>query len=109
MKPEMTLEAKARTVFRRVSILSVFIHLLPCFAMSVFAAGPTESLEAFVDLFVSLIKIAGFVAGLWGLIQVAVSFSSHDPSQRINGIMFFIGGLLVYFADAILAQIGVVI
>lgn len=109
MKPENTLESKARTVFRRLSILLVFIHLLPCFAMYAFAAGPVESLESLVDMFVAIVKIAGVLASLWGVLQLAISFSSHDPSQRINGVMFLVGGLLIYFADAILAQIGVTI
>ena len=43
----------------------------------------------------------------WGVVQVGLSFQSHDPSQRSQGFLTLAGGLVITFAREILALIGV--
>ena len=38
----------------------------------------------------------------WGVLQVGMSIQSHDPSQRTQGILCLVGGLLIMFAKDIL-------
>ena len=38
----------------------------------------------------------------WGVVQVGLSFQSHDPSQRSQGCLTLAGGLVVTFAKEIL-------
>ena len=38
----------------------------------------------------------------WGIVQVGMSFSSHDPSQRSNGFLTLAGGVVITFAREIL-------
>ena len=38
----------------------------------------------------------------WGVVQVGLSFQSHDPSQRSQGFLTLAGGLVVTFAKEIL-------
>ena len=38
----------------------------------------------------------------YGILQVGLSFQSHDPSQRSNGILTIAGGIVVTFTKEIL-------
>lgn len=38
----------------------------------------------------------------WGIVQVGLSFQSHDPSQRSNGFLTLAGGVIITFAKEIL-------
>lgn len=38
----------------------------------------------------------------WGIVQVGLSFQSHDPSQRSNGFLTLAGGIVITFAKEIL-------
>ena len=42
---------------------------------------------------------------IFGVIQIGLSFQSHDPSQRSNGFLTLAGGVIVTFAKEILALI----
>ncbi len=44
----------------------------------------------------------------WGIVQVGMSFQSHDASQRTQGFLCLFGGLMIAFAKEILGVIGVV-
>ena len=58
-----------------------------------------NNLSAFVF---SLIRAVGMILLGWGIVQVGLSFQSHDPSQRSNGFLTLAGGLVVTFAKEIL-------
>jgi hypothetical protein len=38
----------------------------------------------------------------FGIVQVGLSFKSHDPSQRANGFLTLAGGIVITFAKEIL-------
>ena len=38
----------------------------------------------------------------WGVVQVGMSFQSHDPSQRSNGFLTLAGGIVITFTKEIL-------
>ena len=50
----------------------------------------------------SLIRAIGLILLGWGVVQVGLSFQSHDPSQRAQGFLTLAGGLVVTFAKEIL-------
>ena len=41
----------------------------------------------------------------WGIVQVGLSFQSHDPSQRSNGFLTLAGGIVITFTKEILTLI----
>ena len=41
----------------------------------------------------------------YGILQVGLSFQSHDPSQRSNGILTIAGGIVITFTKEILTLI----
>ena len=56
-----------------------------------------------VPIFIfSLIRAIGLILLGWGVVQVGLSFQSHDPSQRSQGFLTLAGGLVITFAKEIL-------
>ena len=54
------------------------------------------------DFIFGLIRAVGLILLGWGIVQVGLSFQSHDPSQRSNGFLTLAGGAVITFAKEIL-------
>ena len=72
----------------------------------------TKSPEVAVKLFIrfALAKAAvtygmELMMALFNIVQVGLSFSSHDPSQRSNGFLTLAGGVVITFTKEILNMI----
>ena len=52
-----------------------------------------------------LICAVGLILLGWGIVQVGLSFQSHDPTQRSNGFLTLAGGIVITFAKEILTLI----
>lgn len=50
----------------------------------------------------SLIRAVGLILLGYGILQVGLSFQSHDPSQRSNGMLTVAGGIVITFTKEIL-------
>lgn len=71
--------------------------------MPVFAAGdPIEVVNNLSSFIFGLIRAVGIILLGWGIVQVGISFQSHDPSQRSNGFLTLAGGIIITFAKEIL-------
>ena len=57
------------------------------------------------DFIFGLIRAVGLILLGWGIVQVGLSFQSHDPSQRSNGFLTLTGGVVITFAKEILTLI----
>lgn len=87
--------------------------LAAAFAMTVllitpaFATGgdPLAVINNLTTFIFSLIRAVGMILLGWGIVQVGLSFQSHDPSQRSQGFLTLAGGLIVTFAKEILVLI----
>ena len=74
-----------------------------CFPLSVFAASdPLGAISNLSTFIFSLIRAIGLILLGWGVVQIGLSFQSHDPSQRSQGFLTLAGGLVVTFAKEIL-------
>ena len=74
-----------------------------CFPLSAFAASdPLGAISNLSDFIFALIRAVGLILLGWGVVQVGLSFQSHDPSQRSQGFLTLAGGLVVTFAKEIL-------
>ena len=68
-----------------------------------FAAGDTLDAVNNLSTFIfSLIRAVGLILLGYGILQVGLSFQSHDPSQRSNGILTIAGGIIIVFTKEIL-------
>lgn len=57
------------------------------------------------DFIFGMIRAVGMILLGWGIVQVGLSFQSHDPSQRSNGFLTLAGGIIITFAKEILTLI----
>lgn len=84
------------------------IVLIACMAGTVLADGDPLSVVNNLSTFIfGLIRAVGIILLGWGVVQVGMSFQSHDPSQRSQGFLTLAGGLVITFAKEILSLIGV--
>ena len=85
---------------------AVFMSLvlgLCCFAMPAFADGdPLQVVNNLSTFIFSIIRAVGLILLGWGIVQVGLSFQSHDPSQRSQGFLTLAGGIVITFAKEIL-------
>ena len=102
MKKEMNPKRKRR--FFAALILCLTLCTVPALA----ADDPLTIVNNLSDLIFSCIKAVGVIILGWGIVQVGMSVQSHDASQRSQGFLCLLGGLLIAFAKQILSAIGVV-
>ena len=95
---------RARIAHRLLSMTAIIacLAVVPAFA-------DNEALNAvnkLSDTIFALIKAVGLICTGWGVLQLGMSVQSHDASQRTQGVLCLLGGLLIYFVKAILTSIG---
>lgn len=74
-----------------------------CFAMTAYAAGdPLTVINNLSTFIFGIIRAVGMIILGWGIVQIGLSFQSHDPSQRANGFLTLAGGVVITFAKEIL-------
>lgn len=104
------LQSQFRRCFRIYAVATLMLCMLPYLATVASATSTGGALDAvnnLTNLFFSLLKAVGVIAAGFGVLQFAMSFQSHDPTQRTSGILVFVGGILIFFIKEILASIGV--
>lgn len=80
-------------------------HLAPRLLLST-GVDDVDALFGNLTSFISgIVKIVGSILCIYGIFQVGMSFSSHDPSQRIQGLMCIAGAVIIFFSPEILAAI----
>ena len=85
---------------------AVFVCLVAAMSLTVMPAMAADDPLAVVDnlseFIFSLIRAIGLILLGWGIVQVGLSFQSHDPSQRSNGFLTLAGGIVITFTKEIL-------
>lgn len=88
---------------------AVFVCLVAAMSLTVMPAMAADDPLAVVDnlseFIFSLIRAIGLILLGWGIVQVGLSFQSHDPSQRSNGFLTLAGGIVITFTKEILTLI----
>ena len=95
---------KVKKGFRFYSMLVIALTLLMALSVTAFAAdgNPITVVNNLSDFIFGLIRAVGLILLGWGIVQVGLSFQSHDPSQRSNGFLTLAGGVIITFAKEIL-------
>lgn len=73
--------------------------------VSAFAAQATDPVAAvsnFSNLLFSIIRAVGIIIAGWGIVQVGLSMQTHDASQRSNGVLCVLGGIIIIFTKEII-------
>ena len=101
-------ENKGKICKIRAAYLSTCGSLMAC-TLTAFAEGDVlSSVNSLSDMLFDIIGAVGGIVALWGVVQVGMSVQSHDASQRSQGVMTLVGGLIVVFAKVILTSIGAI-
>lgn len=96
-------EKRAR---RAYSMVVAVAAMAACLTVPAFAADdPLAVIENLSEFIFSLIRAIGLILLGWGIVQVGLSFQSHDPSQRSNGFLTLAGGIVITFTKEILTLI----
>ena len=89
-----------------LAVYSAAVLCVCCMPVTAFAAGgPLTVINNLSDFIFGVIRAVGLILLGWGIVQIGLSFQSHDPSQRSNGFLTLAGGVIVTFAKEILALI----
>lgn len=94
--------------YRVYSLAVIGIGIMSVLMPNVFAAtdDPITVVNNLSDFIFSLTKVIGGIIVGYSIVQIGLSFTSHDASQRANGFLFFAGGLIIMFAKTILNLIA---
>lgn len=103
-KNKPIIPGKVMKGFRFYSVLVLCLTLLMAFSTTAFAAegDPITVVNNLSDFIFGLIRAVGLILLGWGIVQIGLSFQSHDPSQRSNGFLTLAGGVIITFAKEIL-------
>lgn len=97
---------KVRRGFRAYAAVVLTVALTLGLAVTAYADGdPITVVNNLSDFIFGLIRAVGLILLGWGIVQVGLSFQSHDPSQRSNGFLTLAGGIVITFAKEILTLI----
>lgn len=93
-----------RTVIKSFRLYAAIVACLAVLgSVTAFAAGdPLTTINNLSTFIFGLIRAVGLILLGWGIVQVGLSFQSHDPSQRSNGFLTLAGGVVITFAKEIL-------
>ena len=88
---------------RTFAVYAALVLMFGCFTTTAFAASdPLTVINNLSDFIFGLIRAVGIILLGWGVVQVGLSFQSHDPSQRSQGFLTLAGGVVITFAKEIL-------
>ncbi len=108
-KKEVTVLDKNRrkTILKRYLMTAVACAVVGVVMFPVLADSEAETaINNMSDIIFGIIRAVGVILAGWGLVQVGMSFQSHDPSQRSQGFLCLAGGLIIVFAKSILSAIA---
>ena len=93
-KPEIP--GKVKKGYRIYVMAVLALTLTMSMGVTAFAAGdPITVVNNLSDFIFGLIRAVGLILLGWGIVQVGLSFQSHDPSQRSNGFLTLAGGVIL--------------
>lgn len=92
-------KVKFKTIVTIVSILSFLINsITPVYA----ADDPLTVINNLSNFIFSLTRAIGSIIVVVSLVQIGMAYQSHDPSQKTNGFLTFVGGIIIMFSKEIL-------
>ena len=98
---EKTLK-KVRKIMMITTILSFGLSTVsPVYA----ADDPISVINNLSNFIFTLTRAIGTIILIFGIVQIGMSYQSHDPSQRTNGVFTLVGGVIIAFAKEIIGLI----
>lgn len=91
-----------------VALVATFF-VLSLSEVTIFAIDETNTvftpIKNLNDIIFICIRLVGIAITAFGGLQFGLSFMSHDPSQRSQGIMCIVGGILIMLIEPLIEAI----
>jgi len=95
---KMNKKISKKLVITLMVVASFFI----CTTVGYATSDPLTIINNLTEYLFGIIKGIGFICMAFGLVQVALSINTHDPSQRLTGFMALAGGAIIFGTKEIL-------
>lgn len=107
MKKE-EIEKRLKKGFKIYALALIGIAILSILTPIVLADenDPITVVNNLSDFIFQLTKVVGGIIVGYSVVQIGLSFTSHDASQRVNGVLFFVGGAIIMCAKTIVKIIA---
>ena len=92
-------------IFRNVSFCLLLIAIMGTSIVVLAADDPLAVVNNLSNFIFGIIRAIGMIILAFSIVQIGLSFKSHDPSQRANGFLTFAGGVIITFTKEILTMI----
>ena len=100
-------KSKKNVVLKRYLGIAIACAIVCVVMVPVLAESDAEkAIKNMSNIIFGIIRAIGVILAGWGLVQVGMSFQSHDPSQRSQGFLCLAGGLIIVFAKSLLQAIA---
>ena len=100
-------KGKRKRVMKRYLSSAITCAIIGVCMAPVLAESDAETaITNMSNIIFGIIRAIGVILSGWGLVQVGMSFQSHDPSQRSQGFLCLAGGLIIVFSKSILTAIA---
>ena len=91
---------------RKIIVAFVMLVLITNISTPAYATNdPIAVVNNLSNFIFGIIRAIGLIMLGFGIVQIGLSFKSHDPSQRANGFLTLAGGIIITFAREILTLI----
>ena len=98
---------KKKAILKRYLMTAITCAIVGVFMVPVLAESEAETaINNMSNIIFGIIRAIGIILAGWGLVQVGMSFQSHDPSQRSQGFLCLAGGLIIVVAKSSLTAIA---
>ena len=98
---------RERKLLKGYLVSAVTVATVAVFMSPVLAESEAETaINNMSNIIFGIIRSIGVILTGWGIVQVGISFQSHDPSQRSQGFLCLAGGLIIVFAKSILEAVA---
>lgn len=88
-----------------LTIISLTILSLQPYLVVYAAEDPLSVINNLSDFIFSITRAVGIIIIVYGVVQIGLSFQSHDPSQKSGGVLAVVGGILIAFSKEIINTI----
>ena len=94
---------KTKNRIYKIYVSIMIFGLIFCWGFGAFAADdPLTAMNNLSTFIFALVRAFGIILLCWGIVQFGISVKSHDASQRANGMLTIVGGIIIVCAKPIL-------
>lgn len=97
---------KKNKILKIITIIICIFNFIINTTSTVYAANdPIAVINNLSDFIFGALRAVGTIVLGYSVFQIGMSFKSQDPSQRVSGVVAFVGGVIMTFSKEIINAI----